>query len=248
MPTPKQMEKLAAEASRKPALPAGAPEEPLPAEYWQSVLQDPRALSGGLQTRQTPLSEIQRHVLRVSCRRCGVSSKSKRPMRSACMGRRRSGRSSDSDYWTIPASNGPVGTKRTAAGPRSSSRRHRRSVAQLLDVRMAPKHHPTPLSGGDRKALNKELGKARAMTGILAAQSAEMRGQGRDLAAAGRPAALRKLERTDVVRRRADRSVADHRPGDQRRLSMAGDPVLPVQNAERRRPGGDETPADHLRP
>jgi hypothetical protein len=40
---------------------------------------------------------------------------------------------------------------------------------------MAPKHHPPPLSGGDRKALNKELGKARAMTNILAAQSAEMR-------------------------------------------------------------------------
>jgi hypothetical protein len=40
---------------------------------------------------------------------------------------------------------------------------------------MAPKHHPTPLSGGDRKALNKELGKARAMTNILARQSAEMR-------------------------------------------------------------------------
>src|SRR5258705_13213207 len=43
---------------------------------------------------------------------------------------------------------------------------------------MAPKHHPTPLSGGDRKALNKELGKARAMTHILAAQSAEMRAKG----------------------------------------------------------------------
>ena len=40
---------------------------------------------------------------------------------------------------------------------------------------MAPKHHSTPLSGGDRKALNKELGKARAMTNILATQSAEMR-------------------------------------------------------------------------
>src|ERR1700692_4034502 len=40
---------------------------------------------------------------------------------------------------------------------------------------MAPKHHHTPLAGGDRKALNKELGKSRAMTGILAAQSAEMR-------------------------------------------------------------------------
>jgi hypothetical protein len=70
MPTPKQMEKLAAEASRRPTLPAGAPEERLPAEYWQSVLQDPRARSSGLQTRQMRLSEIQRHVLRVSCRRC----------------------------------------------------------------------------------------------------------------------------------------------------------------------------------
>lgn len=28
---------------------------------------------------------------------------------------------------------------------------------------MAPKYHPTPLSGGDRKALKKELGNARAM-------------------------------------------------------------------------------------
>src|SRR5277367_1979981 len=46
---------------------------------------------------------------------------------------------------------------------------------------MAPKHHPTPLSGGDRKALAKELGKARAMTGILAAQSAEMRTKGEAL-------------------------------------------------------------------
>jgi len=40
---------------------------------------------------------------------------------------------------------------------------------------MAPKHHPTPLSGGDRKALGKELGKARAMTTILAAKSAAAR-------------------------------------------------------------------------
>jgi hypothetical protein len=43
---------------------------------------------------------------------------------------------------------------------------------------MAPKYHPTPLSGGDRKALNKELGKARAMANILASQSAEMRAKG----------------------------------------------------------------------
>ncbi|MBR0931596.1 hypothetical protein JQ561_33725 [Bradyrhizobium diazoefficiens] len=43
---------------------------------------------------------------------------------------------------------------------------------------MAPKHHATPLSGGDRKALSKELGKARAMTTILAGQSDEARAQG----------------------------------------------------------------------
>jgi hypothetical protein len=43
---------------------------------------------------------------------------------------------------------------------------------------MAPKRHPTPPSGGDRKALNKELGKARAMANILATGSAEMRAKG----------------------------------------------------------------------
>ncbi|MBP1294138.1 hypothetical protein [Bradyrhizobium elkanii] len=46
---------------------------------------------------------------------------------------------------------------------------------------MAPKHHPTPLSGGDRKALAKELGRARAMSSILAAQSAEVRAKGEAL-------------------------------------------------------------------
>jgi hypothetical protein len=46
---------------------------------------------------------------------------------------------------------------------------------------MAPKHHPTPLSGGDRKALTKELGRARAMTSILASQSADARAKGEAL-------------------------------------------------------------------
>jgi hypothetical protein len=40
---------------------------------------------------------------------------------------------------------------------------------------VAPKYHPTPLSGGDRKALQKELVKARAMTKILAEQSEQKR-------------------------------------------------------------------------
>lgn len=46
---------------------------------------------------------------------------------------------------------------------------------------MALKHHPTPLSGGDRKALAKEFGRARAMTTTLAAQSAEARAKGEAL-------------------------------------------------------------------
>jgi hypothetical protein len=70
MPTPKQMEKLAAEAARRPSLAAAAPDAPLPAEYWDALLRDPRAGATGAQVRKRSLSEIQRHVLRVSCRRC----------------------------------------------------------------------------------------------------------------------------------------------------------------------------------
>jgi len=46
---------------------------------------------------------------------------------------------------------------------------------------MPPKYHPTPLSGGDRKALRKELVRARAMTGILAEQSNKCRSEGEAL-------------------------------------------------------------------
>ena len=46
---------------------------------------------------------------------------------------------------------------------------------------MAPKHHPPPLSGGDRKALTKELAKSRAMTRIFAERSAEKRSEGEAL-------------------------------------------------------------------
>jgi hypothetical protein len=46
---------------------------------------------------------------------------------------------------------------------------------------MAPKYHPTPLSGGDRKALAKQLVKSRAMTGILAEQSVQKRRLGEAL-------------------------------------------------------------------
>jgi len=70
MPTPKQMEKLAAEAARRPTPSAAAPDASLPAEYWESVLKDPRAEATVAQAQQQCLSEIKGHVLRVSCRRC----------------------------------------------------------------------------------------------------------------------------------------------------------------------------------
>src|ERR1700686_1341134 len=70
MPTPKQMEKLAAEAVRRRGPSAATPDAPLPAEYWESILKDPRADATGGQIRPRILSEIQRHVLRISCRRC----------------------------------------------------------------------------------------------------------------------------------------------------------------------------------
>ena len=38
-----------------------------------------------------------------------------------------------------------------------------------FDLHHGAKYHPTPLSGGDCKALAKELTKARAVTGILEA-------------------------------------------------------------------------------
>jgi hypothetical protein len=46
---------------------------------------------------------------------------------------------------------------------------------------MAPKHHHMPLSGGDRKALTKELSKSRAMTKIFAERSPERRREGETL-------------------------------------------------------------------
>lgn len=51
----------------------------------------------------------------------------------------------------------------------------------VMDGLMAPKYHPLPLSGGLRKALKKELGNARVMTGILARESEDLRAKGEAL-------------------------------------------------------------------
>lgn len=74
MPTPKQMEKLAAEAPRTPSVSQTGRSDSvaMTAEYWESVLNDPRAdaRARNIPIQQRRLSEIPRHVLRVSCRRC----------------------------------------------------------------------------------------------------------------------------------------------------------------------------------
>jgi len=112
---------------------------------------------------------------------------------------------------------------------------------------MAPKYHPTPLSGGDRKALAKELGKARAMANILAAQSAEMRAKG----AAMIQQADRLLCESWSERLWSDGEPIDPSPTIDQAVNggfpLAGDQVRALQDAERRRSRGDEAPADHLR-
>ncbi|UPJ72041.1 hypothetical protein IVB19_31475 [Bradyrhizobium sp. 187] len=76
MPNPKQMEKLAAAVGRQPCrVRSPGPADPMPPEYWESVLRDPRAdaspMPPGPAIQTLRLSEIPQHVLRVECSRCG---------------------------------------------------------------------------------------------------------------------------------------------------------------------------------
>lgn len=72
MPTPKQMEKLAAFGKKTPGQPIG-PGDDLPAEYWEALLRDAPAddRRSGTGTRMQRLADLPQHLLRVSCRRCG---------------------------------------------------------------------------------------------------------------------------------------------------------------------------------
>lgn len=78
MPTPKQMEKLAAAAAVRANVPlvrTPGPGDEMPPEYWQAVLDDadgdPGPPAPGPSLRMQRLAEIRRHLLRVGCRRCG---------------------------------------------------------------------------------------------------------------------------------------------------------------------------------
>jgi hypothetical protein len=71
MPTPKQMEKLAAQPDRARPESEPAPDAPPPDAWWDSVLADPRAAGRPwLPIQQRRLFEIPRHLLRVECLRC----------------------------------------------------------------------------------------------------------------------------------------------------------------------------------
>ena len=70
---------------------------------------------------------------------------------------------------------------------------------------MAPKHHDMPLSGGDRKALKKELSKSRAMTRIFAERAEEKRREGEALI--GKPTTFRANRGTNVCGRTAVPSI-----------------------------------------
>src|SRR4051794_24136345 len=74
MPTRKEMEKMAASAVGRdePPTHTPGPVDDMPPEYWQCVL-DEAATEGrpaAPSIRALQLSEIPRHILRVSCRRC----------------------------------------------------------------------------------------------------------------------------------------------------------------------------------
>ena len=68
------MEKMAAAVGRKgsPAR-ALAPDDDLPAEYWQAILDEVSVdrAAPGPSIRTQRLADIQRHLLRAACGRCG---------------------------------------------------------------------------------------------------------------------------------------------------------------------------------
>ena len=67
------MEKMAlANRGKAQPAPALAPDDDLPPEYWQALLEEGRADDGsqGPSSSTLRLTDISQHLLRVSCRRC----------------------------------------------------------------------------------------------------------------------------------------------------------------------------------
>jgi hypothetical protein len=124
----------------------------------------------------------------------------------------------------------------------------RRALGHWQNGPMASKQHPTPLSGGDRKALAKELGRARAMTKILASQSDDARAKGEAL--------IRQADKL-LCESWNEKMWADGGPIDpsptvdqavERRLPVARDRMLALQDETGRRLGCSAPRSDHGRP
>ena len=182
MPTPKQMEKLAAAVGREPRrTPTPGPGDTDASRILGIRPQRTRSPTPALCRRAPPirtlrLSEIPQHILRVSCSRCGRIVEIQKADAVRLYGQtavwKDVGQRLLDDTCQV---SGPVVTKKTAAGPRSSSRRR---VAGPLPKSGCPDGAETSPHAALRRRPQgsaKELGKARAMTNILAAQSAEMR-------------------------------------------------------------------------
>lgn len=76
MPKPKEMEKIARRLAANGPRQELTPNDDLPPEYWQALLDDPRAAAGVGRTPSSSgcalrLDQIPQHSLRVHCWRCG---------------------------------------------------------------------------------------------------------------------------------------------------------------------------------
>jgi hypothetical protein len=100
--------------------------------------------------RQRRLSEIRRHVLRISCRRCERTVEIQTPDAVRLYGGNAAWKDVAQRLLDSTCQQRTAGMKKTGAGRRSRRRSPLRiadPISLRLDVRMAPKYHPTPLSG-----------------------------------------------------------------------------------------------------
>ena len=124
-PPAKQMDKMAAEAAvgrNASAARPTDPADPMPAEYWDAVLKDARTddRPPNPSIRPQRLSQIARHLLRVTCTRCSriVEIQKVDVCPALRSGRRLEGRRSTTARQHLPAADGPPRGRRLLAGLR----------------------------------------------------------------------------------------------------------------------------------
>lgn len=218
MPAPKQMDKLASlvriNGPQKPGL---DPEADLPQEYWQAILDDPRAESrSGPSRAALRLSQIPQHVLRVECRRCArtVEIQKVDAVRLYGRGVLEGCRTAAPGRYLHAADWAPRGRRLLA---------HVRVIAGAAGIGRCygTEASPDAPQRGRPKGALQGIGESAHDDDDSGCPVFRCPRQGRGSHPAGRQATLRILERKDVGRRRAGRPVANRRPGDQRSLLLA---------------------------